>query len=262
MDVAIRAEELSKVYRLYGRPIDRFLELFTRHPRHTVFPALQEVSFDVRRGETIGLIGHNGAGKSTLLKLLCGVTAPSSGSLDATGQIASILELGTGFHPGVHGAGQRGSERRDPGPFGGGGAARPSGDPGFLGARGLSRSAREDVLVRDVHAPGVLRRRQRGAGHPRDRRGPRRRGWLLSEEVHRQDQGVSAEGAHDRLLLARSLLHLEPLRADDLARPRDHAADRPVDRRRARIRELPSRAGEERPARSSGRRGRAAGSNP
>lgn len=99
MDVAIRAEELSKVYRLYGRPIDRFLELFTRHPRHTVFPALQEVSFDVRRGETIGLIGHNGAGKSTLLKLLCGVTAPSSGSLDATGQIASILELGTGFHP-------------------------------------------------------------------------------------------------------------------------------------------------------------------
>jgi ABC-type polysaccharide/polyol phosphate transport system ATPase subunit len=99
MDVAIRAEELSKVYRLYGRPIDRFLELFTRNPRHTDFPALQEVTFDVRRGETIGLIGHNGAGKSTLLKLLCGVTAPSSGTLNAAGAIASILELGTGFHP-------------------------------------------------------------------------------------------------------------------------------------------------------------------
>jgi ABC-type polysaccharide/polyol phosphate transport system ATPase subunit len=99
MDIAIRAKELSKVYRLYGRPIDRFLELFTRNPRHTIFPALQEVSFEVRRGETIGLIGHNGAGKSTLLKLLCGVTAPSSGALDATGHIASILELGTGFHP-------------------------------------------------------------------------------------------------------------------------------------------------------------------
>ncbi|HSN68389.1 MAG TPA: ABC transporter ATP-binding protein [Thermoanaerobaculia bacterium] len=99
MDVAIRAEELSKVYRLYGRPIDRFLELFTRNPRHTVFPALQEVTFDVRQGETIGLIGHNGAGKSTLLKLLCGVTAPSSGTLEAAGSIASILELGTGFHP-------------------------------------------------------------------------------------------------------------------------------------------------------------------
>ncbi|HEY0789326.1 MAG TPA: ABC transporter ATP-binding protein [Thermoanaerobaculia bacterium] len=99
MDAAIRAEELSKVYRLYARPIDRFLELFTRQPRYTVFPALQDVSFEIRQGETVGLIGHNGAGKSTLLKLLCGVTAPSAGTLAARGSIASILELGTGFHP-------------------------------------------------------------------------------------------------------------------------------------------------------------------
>ena len=99
MDVAIRAEELSKVYRLYDRPVDRLLELVSRRPRHTVFPALQDVSFEVARGETIGLIGDNGAGKSTLLKLLCGVTAASSGRLQAAGQISSILELGTGFHP-------------------------------------------------------------------------------------------------------------------------------------------------------------------
>jgi lipopolysaccharide transport system ATP-binding protein len=99
MDATIRAEELSKVYRLYNRPADRLIELFSRRPRHTVFPALEGVSFAARAGETIGLIGQNGAGKSTLLKLLCGVTAPTSGTLETRGQIASILELGTGFHP-------------------------------------------------------------------------------------------------------------------------------------------------------------------
>lgn len=96
---AIRAVDLSKTYRLYNQPGDRFVELFTRRPRHTVFPALQEVTFEVGRGETIGLVGQNGAGKSTLLKLLCGVTQPTSGTLRTEGTIASILELGTGFHP-------------------------------------------------------------------------------------------------------------------------------------------------------------------
>lgn len=99
VDTAIRAVELSKTYRLYNKPGDRFLELFARRPRHTIFPALQEVSFEVSRGETIGLVGQNGAGKSTLLKLLCGVTQPTSGTLRTSGTIASILELGTGFHP-------------------------------------------------------------------------------------------------------------------------------------------------------------------
>ncbi|HVT01806.1 MAG TPA: ABC transporter ATP-binding protein [Thermoanaerobaculia bacterium] len=99
MDVAIRAEELSKVYKLYPRPVDRLLELFTARQRHTEFPALQQLSFEVPTGETIGLVGQNGAGKSTLLKLLCGVAQASSGLLETRGTIASILELGTGFHP-------------------------------------------------------------------------------------------------------------------------------------------------------------------
>ena len=99
MTIAVRAAELTKVYELYPRPIDRLVEMITRRPRHTVFPALQDVTFDVERGETVGVVGQNGAGKSTLLKLLCGVTRPSSGTLEAHGTIASILELGTGFHP-------------------------------------------------------------------------------------------------------------------------------------------------------------------
>jgi ABC-type polysaccharide/polyol phosphate transport system ATPase subunit len=99
MRTAVRAVELSKHYDVYRRPIDRVIEVLTRRPQHVVFPALETVSFDVEQGETIGIIGQNGAGKSTLLKLLCGVTRPSFGALETNGTIASILELGTGFHP-------------------------------------------------------------------------------------------------------------------------------------------------------------------
>lgn len=99
MDFAVTAVDLSKQYSIYRRPADRLIELITRRARHTVFPALQEITFEVERGETIGIIGQNGAGKSTLLKLLCGVTRASSGRLETRGSIASILELGTGFHP-------------------------------------------------------------------------------------------------------------------------------------------------------------------
>jgi ABC-type polysaccharide/polyol phosphate transport system ATPase subunit len=99
MDTAVRATALSKHYRVYRRPADRLVEIVTRQPRHTRMVALDDVTFDVQRGETVGVIGQNGAGKSTLLKLLSGVTTPSSGSLAVEGTIASILELGTGFHP-------------------------------------------------------------------------------------------------------------------------------------------------------------------
>jgi ABC-type multidrug transport system ATPase subunit len=99
MDIAVRALELSKQYDIYRRPVDRLIEFVSRRPRHTVFPALQDVSFEVERGETVGIVGQNGAGKSTLLKLLCGITRATSGSLSTQGSIASILELGTGFHP-------------------------------------------------------------------------------------------------------------------------------------------------------------------
>ena len=99
MELAVRSVELTKQYEIYERPADRILEFITRRPRHTVFPALQDVTFEIERGEAVGIVGQNGAGKSTLLKLLCGVTRPTSGTIDSTGTIASILELGTGFHP-------------------------------------------------------------------------------------------------------------------------------------------------------------------
>jgi lipopolysaccharide transport system ATP-binding protein len=99
MTAAVRATNLTKHYEVYKRPADRLIEMVTRRPRHTTFAALEDVSFDVGRGETVGIIGQNGAGKSTLLKLLCGVSKPTSGSITTEGTIASILELGTGFHP-------------------------------------------------------------------------------------------------------------------------------------------------------------------
>jgi ABC-type polysaccharide/polyol phosphate transport system ATPase subunit len=96
---AVRAVDVSKQYDVYRRPMDRLIEVLTGSPRHVVFPALEGITFDVDAGETVGIIGQNGAGKSTLLKLLCGVAQPTSGVFEARGTIASILELGTGFHP-------------------------------------------------------------------------------------------------------------------------------------------------------------------
>ncbi|HET7705030.1 MAG TPA: ABC transporter ATP-binding protein [Thermoanaerobaculia bacterium] len=99
MPPAVRASGLTKHYAVYRRPADRLIEILSRRSRHKTFTALQDVTFEVEAGETVGVIGQNGAGKSTLLKLLCGVTQPTSGTLHTQGTIASILELGTGFHP-------------------------------------------------------------------------------------------------------------------------------------------------------------------
>jgi ABC-type polysaccharide/polyol phosphate transport system ATPase subunit len=95
----VRVEALHKTYRVYPRPLDRVLEAFTRKPRHREFHALADVAFTVERGEGFGLIGENGAGKSTLLKILAGIVAPTAGSARVEGKVASILELGSAFHP-------------------------------------------------------------------------------------------------------------------------------------------------------------------
>jgi lipopolysaccharide transport system ATP-binding protein len=97
--IAIRAESISKVYRLYDSPLERLRELVFRAPRHRPFHALKNVSFELPAGGSLGLIGENGAGKSTLLKIVAGTTHATSGSIERRGVVASILELGMGFHP-------------------------------------------------------------------------------------------------------------------------------------------------------------------
>jgi ABC-type polysaccharide/polyol phosphate transport system ATPase subunit len=104
-DFAIRAERLTKVYRLYDRPLDRVKEFLTakRLKLHREVRGLEDVSFTVPHGMTLGIIGSNGAGKSTLLKILSGTTLPSTGKFELRGRVASLLELGAGFYPGFTG---------------------------------------------------------------------------------------------------------------------------------------------------------------
>ena len=100
-DIAIAASRVTKSYRLYARNSDRIRETF--HPfrkiYHRPFTALNDVSFSIRKGESVGIIGKNGSGKSTLLQILCGVLQPTSGHVQATGRISALLELGAGFNP-------------------------------------------------------------------------------------------------------------------------------------------------------------------
>src|SRR6266436_6545858 len=98
---AIRFENVSKSYPIYDSPGDRLKELvtFNRREFHRNFWALQDVSFEVARGETFCVIGENGSGKSTLLQLVAGILQPSSGTVEVNGRVSALLELGAGFNP-------------------------------------------------------------------------------------------------------------------------------------------------------------------
>jgi len=108
-DIAIRVENLGKCYQMYDQPRDRlkqfvlprFQRLCGILPRqyYGEFWALKDVSFEIKKGETVGVVGRNGSGKSTLLQLICGTLSPTNGRIRSNGRIAALLELGSGFNP-------------------------------------------------------------------------------------------------------------------------------------------------------------------
>ncbi|HEX9137548.1 MAG TPA: ABC transporter ATP-binding protein, partial [Nitrospirota bacterium] len=99
--IAVQAEHLSKSYRIYSKPAARLQELlsFNRLNRHKDFWAVEDVSFEVEQGKTVGIIGVNGSGKSTLLQLIAGILQPSRGAVSTQGRVSALLELGSGFNP-------------------------------------------------------------------------------------------------------------------------------------------------------------------
>lgn len=108
-DVAIRVQNLSKCYQLYDRPEDRLKQVIYprlrrflgKEPKNYAreFWALKDVSFDVKKGETVGIIGRNGSGKSTLLQIIAGTLEATQGQVQVNGRVAALLELGSGFNP-------------------------------------------------------------------------------------------------------------------------------------------------------------------
>jgi lipopolysaccharide transport system ATP-binding protein len=100
-DVAISVKNLTKTYRIFNHPGDRIKQALTfgQKQYHKEFTALKDVSFEIKKGETVGIIGRNGSGKSTLLQLICGILKPTSGSVEVNGRISALLELGAGFNP-------------------------------------------------------------------------------------------------------------------------------------------------------------------
>ncbi len=107
--IAISVQQLSKHYQIYEKPGDRLKQFLlpkmrsmlglTRKDYFREFSSLQGIDFEVKKGETVGIIGRNGSGKSTLLQIICGTLSPSSGEVRTHGRIAALLELGSGFNP-------------------------------------------------------------------------------------------------------------------------------------------------------------------
>ena len=100
-EIAIQVEHLDKVYKLYDKPMDRLRESLGLAGKKKLYKehfALHDVSLNVKKGETVGIIGTNGSGKSTILKIITGVLNPTAGNVNINGRISALLELGAGFN--------------------------------------------------------------------------------------------------------------------------------------------------------------------
>lgn len=100
-EYAIEVNGLSKCYQIYDKPSDRLKQMLMRGRKqyYKEFWALKDVSFKIKKGETVGIIGRNGSGKSTLLQMICGTLNPTAGDVKVNGRVAALLELGAGFNP-------------------------------------------------------------------------------------------------------------------------------------------------------------------
>ncbi|NUN64590.1 ABC transporter ATP-binding protein [Pseudanabaena biceps] len=99
-EIAISLNNVSKCFKQYARPVDRLKEILLPSKTYAQeFWALRDISFEIMKGETFGIIGRNGAGKSTLLQLICGTLTPTTGRVQVNGRVAALLELGAGFNP-------------------------------------------------------------------------------------------------------------------------------------------------------------------
>jgi lipopolysaccharide transport system ATP-binding protein len=98
-DIAIRCAMLGKAYQFYRRPLDQVKQVFFggRRRFYDEYWALKDIGFEIERGAAVGIVGRNGSGKSTLLQVICGITAPSSGTIEVHGKIAPVLALGAAF---------------------------------------------------------------------------------------------------------------------------------------------------------------------